>query len=300
MDRIKSPCMKILALLIALASPSRAELLAHFQTTQGTVTVVMQHEKTPQTVANFITLAQGTRDRLDVVTGAISRKPFYVAETFFRVVNTTSFKIAQTGSGNGTNTGGGPGYTFKDEFDATLLHVPYVLSMANSGPNTNGSQIFLTGNATASHLDFVHTVFGLVTDLASRSVVDAIHAAGDNGTTILDVTFSRTSPAAQAFDEFAQNLPFAIQSKGHLFVSKNVSATWNFGDTQSAGDIFRAFRSTTLENGSWVELSGARRHNGITPPGNETTISPVALDNASAPAAFYNVSIVKHPGSVSP
>lgn len=293
--------MRIFALVIALSSPCGAELLAHFLTTQGTVTVALQYEKTPQTVANFITLAQGTRDRLDVETGAITRKPFYAGEKFFRVVNETSFKIAQTGSGNGTNAGGGPGYTFKDEFDSTLLHVPYVLSMANSGPNTNGSQIFLTGNATIPGLDFVHTVFGLVTDPTSRSVVDAIHAAGNDGTTILSVSFSRNSSAAMAFDEFAQDLPSVKTVTGNLNVVRDLAATWNFNTPMTTtGDVFRVFRSTTLAPNSWTELNNARLHVGITPPSSPTSVSSRTLDNASALKAFYNLSCVTHPGSVAP
>lgn len=292
--------MRIVALLIALASPSGAELLAHFQTTQGTVTVALQYEKTPQTVANFITLTQGTRDRLDVVTGAISRKPFYIGEKFFRVVNEPAFKIAQTGSGNGTNIGGGPGYTFKDEFDNTLLHLPYVLSMANSGPNTNGSQIFLTGNATIPSLDFVHTVFGLVTDPASRSVVDAIHASGDDGTTILNVTFSRTSPTAQGFNEFAQNLPFVRVPAGKLSVLRGLSATWNFNAPMTGGDVLRAYRSTTLASNSWSALFNARLHVGITEPSSPSTILSRLLDNASNESAFYNISVTSHPDSFTP
>jgi cyclophilin family peptidyl-prolyl cis-trans isomerase len=293
--------MKHAIVLIALASPMQAELLAHFHTSVGTVNVALQYEKTPQTVANFITLAQGSRDRLDVATGAISRNPFYVGEKFFRVVNTSTFKIAQTGSGNGTNAGGGPGYTFKDEFDPTLLHVPYVLSMANSGPNTNGSQIFLTGNATIPGLDYVHTVFGLVTDPTSRSVVDAIHAAGNNGTTILNVTFSRNSPAAMAFDEFAQDLPSVKPVAGHLNVVRDLAATWNFNTPMTtSGDVFRAFRSTTLSPNSWSELNQARLHIGITHPSSPTSVSSRTLDNASAPKAFYHLSCVTHPGSLAP
>ena len=140
------PAVKSFILLIAAACPLHAALLAHFQTTQGAVTAELQYTKAPQAVANFITLSQGTRKRLNVATGVVTNAPFYIGEKFFRVINDSTFKIAQTGSGNGTNAGGGPGYTFRDEFDPTLTHVPYVLSMANSGPNSNGSQIFFTGN----------------------------------------------------------------------------------------------------------------------------------------------------------
>ncbi len=267
-----------------------------FQTTLGNVQVELQYEKAPQAVANFITLAQGTRSRIHPTTGAVFNAPLYIGEKFFRVVNDAGFKIAQTGSGTGTNSGG-PGFTFKDEFDPTLTHVPYVLSMANSGPNSNGSQIFFTGNSTITSLDNVHTIFGAITDPASRTVIDAIMAAGSNGSSILAITFSRTDAAAAAFDELAQNLPAVGQARGSLAVVRNLSTTWISTDAEEPGNVFRAFRSTTLASGSWAELHAARRYYGILP---ETSGGPLVLDTASSPSAFYQLSLVKHPGSVTP
>ena len=191
--------VRFVVTLVALISPLQAELLAHFQTSLGNVVVELQHQKAPQAVANFITMAEATRTRIHPITGAVIRSPLYIGEKFFRVVNDANFKIAQTGSGTGTNSGG-PGFTFRDEFDPTLTHVPYVLSMANSGPNTNGSQIFFTGNSSPHHLDNVHTIFGLIPDPASRTVIDAIIAAGSGGSTITGLTFSRTDAAAVAFN----------------------------------------------------------------------------------------------------
>jgi peptidyl-prolyl cis-trans isomerase A (cyclophilin A) len=292
--------LKSILIILALSCPLHAELLAHLQTTQGEVIIELQYTKAPQAVANFITLSQGTRKRLDMATGTVTNRPFYIGEKFFRVINDASFKIAQTGSGNGTNVGGGPGYTFKDEFDATLTHIPYVLSMANGGPNTNGSQIFLTGNATIPSLNNVHTIFGLVKDSASRVVVDAIHAAGNDGTTITGLTFQRTDAAAIAFNEFAQSLPVADPSKGSLAVSRNISTNWALSEIPTTGDIFRAFKSTSLQSGSWSELSSARRHQGFTAPGFGNEPPTVTLDSATSASAFYNLSIVHHPGSVAP
>lgn len=291
--------MKFAALLIALACPLQAELFTVFETSLGNVQVALQYQKAPQAVANFITLAQATRSRIDPATGAVIRSPLYIGEKFFRVVNDAGFKIAQTGSGTGTNSGG-PGFSFKDEFDTTLTHVPYVLSMANSGPNSNGSQIFFTGNSTITSLDNVHTVFGLVTDAPSRAIIDAIHAAGSNGSTITGVSFSRTDPLAVAFDEHAQNLPFASQARGNLQVTRNVAATWIPGDLPETGDLFRAFRSTTLGIGSWSEIQSARRHYGLPAAGSGPDLSPLVLDTASAPSAFYHLPRVKHPGAVTP
>ncbi len=291
--------MKFLAILITFSCPVQAALLANVQTTQGTIVVELQYDKAPQAVANFITLAQGTRSRIVQSTGAITYAPLYIGENFFRVINDPSFKIAQTGSGTGNNSGG-PGYTFRDEFHPTLTHVPYVLSMANSGPNSNGSQIFFTGNASAAHLNHVHTIFGLITDVPSRAVIDAVLSAGDNGATITGISFNRTDPAAIAFDEFAQNLPTIVQPSGSLTVILGVSATWNLSQAMSTGALFRAFRSTTLESGSWLELNAARQYVGITPPVSPPSVTTALLENPSAPKAFYNLSVAQHPGSVAP
>jgi peptidyl-prolyl cis-trans isomerase A (cyclophilin A) len=292
--------VKTLLVLLALASSLQAELLAHFQTSAGNITVALQYEKSPLAVANFITLAQGTRARIHPTSGAVIQSPMYLGEKFFRVVNTDTFKIIQTGSGTGSNNGG-PGFTFKDELDPSLSHVPYVLSMANSGANTNGSQIFFTGNASATHLDGVHTIFGLVTDAASRNVIDAIHLAGENVTTITGITFSRTDPAALAFQEHAQNLPTVIRPAGNLEVTRNVSAMWNFNTPITTGDVLRAYRSITLGINSWTDLTnGSPLHIGIGSPLSPPQFSSVTLDNASLPSAFYHLSVARHPGSVTP
>ena len=291
--------MRFVVILIALFSPLQAELLAHFQTSLGNVVVALQYDKAPQAVANFITLAEATRTRIHPLTGAVIRSPLYIGEKFFRVVNDANFKIAQTGSGTGTNSDG-PGFTFRDEFDPTLTHVPYVLSMANSGPNTNGSQIFFTGNTTIPSLNNVHTIFGLITDPASRSVIDAILAAGSGGSTITGLTFSRTDAAAVAFDEQAQRLPVVSSPGGYLTVNSGVSAAWHLSPAMTTGAIFHAFRSTTLVTGSWSELASARLHVGLSATSIAPSVDSALLDNAAAPKAFYNLSVVKHPDSVAP
>lgn len=293
--------MKWLLLFLALIGPAQAALLANFQTSRGTVIIDLQYTKAPQAVANFITLSQGTRAWVDPITGAVRQAPFYNGLKIHRVVNDTSFKIVQGGSPKGDGTDG-PGFTFKDEFDATLTHVPYVFSMANAGPNTNGSQFFFTGNVSIPSLNNVHTVFGLVTDPASRAIVDAMLAAGANTTTITGITFSRTDPAAVAFDELAQNLPTVVRPDGTLVVNRNVSASWNLNPVASTGAVFRAFRSTTLvaSPNSWSELTAASRHVGITPSFTTPVLFSAPLDDASNPKAFYNLSVANHPGAVAP
>ena len=292
--------VRFLVLFVALSCPLQADLIAHVQTTLGNVDVALQYDKAPQAVANFITLAQGTRRQADPFTGVVTNSQYYIGEKFFRVVDEAGFKIAQTGSGTGTNSGG-PGYTFKDEFHPTLTHVPYVLSMANSGPNSNGSQIYFTGNTSIPSLDNVHTIFGLVTEPASRSVIDAIHAAGNNGSSITGITFSRTDPAAIAFDEHAQNLPIVSCPGGSLTVQRGVAAIWNLNPLISTGEIFHAFYSTTMTPGSWVELDYAKLHVGISQGALLTPVATTApLDGATAPKAFYNLYVADHPGSVAP
>jgi len=289
--------VKPIALLIALACPLHAELLATFNTTRGNVVVALQYTTAPQAVANFITLSQGTRPWVDSSTGRIRKEPFYNGIKIHRTANDGSFKFAQGGSPKGDGSDG-PGYTIKDEFSPSVLHSPYVLSMANSGPNTNGSQFFFTGSLSQPTFDYVHTIFGLVTDPASRAVVDAMITAGPNATTINSIAIARTDPAAVAFDEQAQLLPVVFQPAGSLAVSRGISATWNYQTPATTGDVLNVFRSETMAANSWQEL--ASHHTGI----GGTQASPVStsavLDDASGPKAFYQLSIARHPGSVAP
>src|SRR6476660_6315000 len=114
-------------------------LTATLTTTQGTVTVRLFPDHAPKTVRNFVELAEGGREWIDPQTGSRTKGKLYDGTIFHRVI--TSFMI-QGGDplGNGT---GGPGYKFGDEFNPKLRHdKPGILSMANSGPNTNGSQFF--------------------------------------------------------------------------------------------------------------------------------------------------------------
>ncbi|TCW60711.1 peptidylprolyl isomerase [Treponema sp. J25] len=169
-----------------MANPSNTQLgdglFARISTTKGDIVVRLEFEKTPLTVCNFVALAEGKMN----VTGG---KPFYNGLTFHRVI--PDFMI-QGGDplGNGT---GGPGYKFPDEIDPSLKHDgPGVLSMANAGPNTNGSQFFITHKATP-WLDGKHTVFGRV--VQGQEVVNAI-VQGDK---IEKITIIRNGQAARAF-----------------------------------------------------------------------------------------------------
>ncbi len=135
-------------------------LLAHFTTTEGRFTVQLFEEQTPATVANFVALAEGTKEWVDPRNGKKTREPYYDGTIFHRVID--GFMI-QGGDPLGTGTGG-PGFTFEDEFSRALRHSKAgILSMANRGPNTNGGQFFITLDKTP-WLDDRHSVFGEVVD----------------------------------------------------------------------------------------------------------------------------------------
>jgi Peptidyl-prolyl cis-trans isomerase (rotamase) - cyclophilin family len=162
-------------------------LYAKIATDKGDILISLHYQKTPLTVINFVGLTEGT-----LHLGGSSKPtgtPFYNGLTFHRVI--ADFMI-QGGCPLGTGTGG-PGYTFPDEFNLSLRHDgPGILSMANAGPGTNGSQFFITHIATP-HLDDRHTVFGQVVD--GQEVVDKIN----KGETIKAITILRVGKDAEAF-----------------------------------------------------------------------------------------------------
>lgn len=179
----------ILFLLVSLSSIAQTEdgIFAKIETTKGIITIKLAYEKAPITVANFISLAEGTNTNVEA---KFKNKPFYNGIKFHRVIN--DFMI-QGGDPTGTGTSG-PGYKFKDEFDPTLKHnKPGILSMANSGPATNGSQFFITHVATP-WLDNKHSVFGEVV-----SGMDVVNQIVQNDI-IGSIVIVRNGAAAQAFD----------------------------------------------------------------------------------------------------
>jgi peptidyl-prolyl cis-trans isomerase A (cyclophilin A) len=133
---------------------------ARFETSEGTFRIRLFDKEAPKTVENFVGLAEGTKEWRDPASGENKREPFYDGVIFHRVIN--GFMI-QGGDRLGQGTGG-PGYKFADEFHPSLRHSKAgILSMANAGPNTNGSQFFITLGPTP-HLDNRHSVFGEVVD----------------------------------------------------------------------------------------------------------------------------------------
>ena len=143
---------------------------ATLHTNHGDVVIDLFEDQAPKTVANFVGLANGTQEYLDAESGGRTTGNFYDGLTFHRIID--GFMI-QGGCPQGSGRGG-PGYTFADEFHPDLaFNRPYLLAMANAGPGTNGSQFFITVVPTP-HLNRRHTIFGEVTDEASRKVVDEI------------------------------------------------------------------------------------------------------------------------------
>jgi peptidyl-prolyl cis-trans isomerase A (cyclophilin A) len=158
--------------IAAQTADKKGPVYATFKTSMGDIVIELFEDKAPKTVANFIALASGTKEWMDPKTGEKVKRPLYNGTIFHRVI--PGFMI-QGGDplGNGT---GGPGYRFEDEFHPELKHTKNgIVSMANAGPNTNGSQFFITHKATP-WLDGKHSVFGEV--IKGQNVIDAIAEVG--------------------------------------------------------------------------------------------------------------------------
>ncbi|HEX9601404.1 MAG TPA: peptidylprolyl isomerase, partial [Mariniflexile sp.] len=173
-------------------------MYAEFVTTKGTMVAKLAFDKTPITVANFVSLAEGTNTMVD---SAYKGKKFYNGIIFHRVMD--KFMI-QGGDPIGTGSGG-PGYLFMDEFHPDLKHdKPGILSMANSGPKTNGSQFFIT-EVPKPHLDNLHSVFGeLIIGLDIQDSISNVETGPGNkpleDVVIKELNIIRKGKAAKTFD----------------------------------------------------------------------------------------------------
>jgi peptidyl-prolyl cis-trans isomerase A (cyclophilin A) len=217
---------KVLCILVfqLLPLPLMAQVYADFRTSHGDFTCELNTNDTPRTTANFITLAEGTRAWFDGTTGQVtdpaSGHSYYDGVGIHRIIDTGKLRLFHAGSRTGDSTDG-PGYNFPDEFDETIPETwrfdrPYLLAMANAGPNTNGAQFFVTGSAAPS-LDGNYTIFGHVT--AGQSVVDQILQVEVDEklkplepVVIEQITIRREGEEAWDFDEFAIALPEVRQA----------------------------------------------------------------------------------------
>tara|TARA_B100000767_G_scaffold271317_1_gene296690 strand:- start:11047 stop:11979 length:933 start_codon:yes stop_codon:yes gene_type:complete len=200
-------------------------LYAKFSTSKGTILLTLTFTETPGTVGNFVGLAEGIIKN-DVKAEGI---PYYNGLKFHRVIE--DFMI-QGGCPQGTGVGG-PGYQFNDEFHPDLKHdKPGVLSMANAGPGSNGSQFFITHIATP-WLDEKHTVFGSV--LEGQDIVDAI-AQNDTIDTLEIIRVGKKAEdfdAAVAFANFEANLLKALEEQKKAQEAASVTITEGFEKTAS-------------------------------------------------------------------
>ncbi|HHY85051.1 MAG TPA: peptidylprolyl isomerase [Verrucomicrobia bacterium] len=227
-------------------------IYADFNTSMGSFTCRLDYAVAPKAVANFIGLATGQRAWLDAPSGLVKTNPFFNGVTFHRVI--AGF-MSQSGSRNGLGTDG-PGYSFVDEFSPSLRHDSFgILSMANSGPDSNGSQFFITAGPTP-WLDDVHTVFGRV--IGGSNVVYAINRVSTDSkdkpltaVVIHSVDIRRVGPAAQAFDIHAQGLPEVTYA--HSVLEKNgTNLTLTLGGALNADN--RLYSSTNLIQWSGIHL----------------------------------------------
>jgi len=277
-------------MMARLNAGTEGGIFADFTTSHGTFTCKLEYTAAPLAVANFIGLAEGSRTWIDPATGAIRKAPFYEGLTFHRVIQ--GF-MNQSGSRNGLGNDG-PGYSFPDELDNNLFHDgPGVLSMANSGPQTNGSQFFITADATP-WLDGIHTVFGSVTD--GMPVVVAINTTPTDANSrpltpvVIDsILIRRIGSAAEAFNIHAQLLPVCRPVPGKLAVKKNSTATFIANQPIADSSIFQGWRSDDLK--TWQYLGQIFYAQGALP------YSDVILDNAILTRAFYHIAVTDYPMS---
>lgn len=264
-------------------------IYAEFHTSMGSYTCRLEYALAPKTCANFIGLATGTQSWLDIPTGITKTNPFYAGTTFHRVIG--GF-MNQGGSRNALGTDG-PGYQFVDEFSPSLRHDSFgVLSMANSGPDSNGSQYFITVSPQPS-LNDVHSVFGKL--YGGSNVVYAINqvATGANNKPLTNVTVNsiiirRVGAAAVAFDIATNGLP--VVTNLNVKISK-VGANARLSFTNQINVENTLYQSATMS--SWAasslgfETSAAGVTNAIHLP-------------ASSPQRFFKMAQVKYSSTLFP
>ncbi|MDM1367928.1 peptidylprolyl isomerase [Myroides marinus] len=209
MKKMTSLILSVVALVTSCASPKSDlpdGLYADIKTSKGNIIIELEYQKAPVTVANFVSLAEGNNPFVDK---QYKDKPYYDGLTFHRVENNF---VIQGGDPTGTGSGG-PGYVFKDEFDPSLRHDKAgTLSMANSGPFTNGSQFFITHKATP-HLDGGHSVFGYT--VKGLDIVNTIER-GDKMESVKIIRIGKDAKKFNAVKVFKQYFEEADKTKKDL------------------------------------------------------------------------------------
>ena len=279
------PLLAALLLASAASAGLPSGLYADFDTSMGSFTARLDYAEAPLTCANFVGLAEGSQHWVDPQTGSIRSDPLYDGLLFHRVID--GFMI-QGGDPLGTGRGG-PGYAFPDEFTSLTHSGPGILSMANSGPDSNGSQFFITLTNTY-WLNGKHSVFGEVVD--GMNVVSNIGAVAtdENDRPLANVVINhigilRVGSAAQAFDPQGQPLPKVFP------LPLSISGT----DTGAVVSVVASnrckdaiYQKATLD--SWVAWSGVETN--YSQAGGETRLYPAATNQ---PAQFFQGVRIFHP-----
>ncbi len=246
--------------LTELRAQTDPGLYAVFNTNQGTFVCRLHFERTPRTVANFVSLAEGTRPWVNFQQPGISRARYYDGITFHRVV---SGFVIQAGSPNGMGNDG-PGYTIQDEFHPDLRHDKAgILSMAKtSAPDSGGSQFFVT-LAETPWLDNVHSVFGEV--VQGLDTVNTIGTtATDDGSrplepqVILSITILRIGAEAEAFNPNALEHPLPNVAFAPAQIERTpegLDITWPMKENHA----YHAFFSSNLTDWSAQTLNAEGR-----------------------------------------
>lgn len=279
-------------LLVFLPITGMAQVYADFQTSLGNFTCELDDAHAPRTVANFVTLAEGSRAWLDERTGAVSTvnpaQPFYNGLTFHRVVDQEELRIIQSGSPKSDGTDG-PGYTLPDE-TAGPQNEPYLLSMATGGINTSGSQFFITG-AVSPCLDGKHSVFGRVT--SGQRVINVILNAGSDAddrplhpAVIHQVTIRREGAEARAFDASKVPLPLVVAPRFLTRFDPEQGTTLVF--EQPERSLLRVWIS---QDGGTTWEDGGRRYLG---PG-EKPLSEVQISDSTSPSLRFRPVLTAYP-----
>lgn len=201
---------------------------AEFVTNQGTFVAKLYHDQTPVTVANFVSLASGNSTMVDT---AYAGKPFFNGLIFHRIIKNF---VIQGGDPLGTGMGN-PGYRFPDEFVQSLVHDRKgLLSMANSGPNTNGSQFFITLKETP-HLNYKHSVFGEI--VLGQEIVDSIGVV------------ETTKPGDKPVEDIVMQ-QVNILTKGDITVPtlEDALAAKDAADTERANEIQKVAQEAKAQN----------------------------------------------------